>query len=610
MPSSNPLLSLNTTSPVSLSSLALLSPAHLALASLRPDLPLLVRQRAYCLFTRGRREYVASAGVREVVFDHPLEFAPPDKLGLLSDIELLLLQFSSACTSPEIAEEAGRLFLSRAEKARREWKEAEAKEREREKKRKKVDEWNKEREEKRARLSIEGEDKKDEEKKEEGKEKRVELEVRSFLRRTEGMEELVRERQWLVVGREGLRFTGAGGIWEVRAEEVWSFTYASELAGDTAGHDLMDCTLLVSYSSPPSDTEQVELKLGMVSASNDDDFLALREAVGRWSEKYDFPVQFKRFLLPPEPSRKRRLSPISSTSNGRPPSEGLPSRLPPSVLQSRSPSEAPSKYSGRSAWEFVSDEPAVVEWQPGFFTRLSALLDSLLQQTSYPIPIFSAEELALLSFSPDLSKLPPLPIPVHETAGRTKVPTLERLAIEHIYHGGERKIDLLETRTLLISPLYCSVRAHALLVAKIVQAKDAALGALHELLLPQLRASARDPTTTDPVERIISVVENLARDPNEFVPLFLLPPSLSFAFQMSVLIFISIPLVSPPATRTCRRRECFAFDNFTLATDCKFLCGDLGMGPIRRYEDRLKAIVEAEEEALGMAEEFRARGKE
>jgi len=139
----------DTQAPVTLAALASLSPAQLALASLRPDLHALVRQRAHIDFLERRTRYRsssqrdsqnerASRSLRPpspprdpltshlppatALFDTSLDFALPDSLLDLTTAQFVLVQFNPNCKSPQVIEEAARLFLQRASQAQDEHK--------------------------------------------------------------------------------------------------------------------------------------------------------------------------------------------------------------------------------------------------------------------------------------------------------------------------------------------------------------------------------------------------------------------------------------------------------------------------------------------------------
>ncbi|BGP42965.1 hypothetical protein JCM10449v2_006980 [Rhodotorula kratochvilovae] len=114
------LLLLDCAFAVSLFDLDALSPAQLAIASLRPDLDVLVRQRAYHEFLLRRDEYEQGSGADtpQPLFDLPLNFPIPPNLASLSPSQLLLLQYNPLCASAADAAGAGARFLRLAEAAK------------------------------------------------------------------------------------------------------------------------------------------------------------------------------------------------------------------------------------------------------------------------------------------------------------------------------------------------------------------------------------------------------------------------------------------------------------------------------------------------------------
>lgn len=124
------------TTPIALASLPALSSTQLALVSLRSDLPILVRQRAYHAFMVRKTAYHAHSGPRTLdracfrlpsserteltfllrltaILEVNLDFDLPPSLADLETDKLLVLQFSPVCESPEMADQAGELVRER-----------------------------------------------------------------------------------------------------------------------------------------------------------------------------------------------------------------------------------------------------------------------------------------------------------------------------------------------------------------------------------------------------------------------------------------------------------------------------------------------------------------
>ncbi|GAA5909697.1 hypothetical protein JCM8208_003849 [Rhodotorula glutinis] len=266
--------------PVSLADLDSLSPAQLAVASLRPDLPTLVRQRAHIHFLERKSMYRTSDkrnSQQQPLLDHPLDFALPDSPSTLSPIELLLILFNPHCQSPQAAQEASRLFLQRATEAQNERKGSQASSRPHE-------------------LLVE----------------RCRIVRQGMSREAVGGLALEVTEEALVVTR------GGQVLLQVLAEDITSFKYfldspSAQAVGDF--HCMLEVAALhVGLEALQSvDYATIELVLGDVGAS-DVQFLQLEGAVERWSQSEGFAVeviQTQSAGIVPTSAKRSRSPPLS-----------------------------------------------------------------------------------------------------------------------------------------------------------------------------------------------------------------------------------------------------------------------------------------------------------
>ncbi|GJN93290.1 hypothetical protein Rhopal_006337-T1 [Rhodotorula paludigena] len=146
-----------------------------------------------------------------------------------------------------------------------------------------------------------------------------------------------------------------------------------------------------------------------------------------------------------------------------------------------------------------------------FYIRQFAFLRSLAPYEEVEAPDFSFEELAILSFKADKSRLPPLPLDPPLIPERLRHVPAERLALEAMYRS-EPRLKLDQTRYVLLTDAFPAVRAYARLLAKVVAAHDALIEAYDRVLETRLYRRAKDKTTRDPIDRLIPLVEKLRND--------------------------------------------------------------------------------------------------
>ncbi|GAA5900138.1 hypothetical protein JCM6882_002623 [Rhodosporidiobolus microsporus] len=444
------LLTQDWSTPVSLSDLPSLSPSQLAVAALRPDLDVLIRQRAYHEFLQQRREYHGTeCTLSKPLFDLPLSLPlpPPASLPSLSPSALLLLPFNPACT-PALARSAAERFFS-----------------------------------------------------------------------------LVRERRGKTP--EGSRQQGKAACWTLGVNPTASRGEKGHLAGASSGSDSMDTSLLLLLAGGTT----LRLELGMMERA-DPAFKALRKAVSGWSKKWESEVEVKR-TVPLDADKRSHRSFEPPPSSAGPPSQ---SAFSPSPRPTTPPSSPPTPHCPNSyymsppqrpheggsldaGWDLVSDEPQTVEWQPGFYTRQYALIESIDPYTTSlsSAPSFTDEELFLRSFKPRLAALPVPPTTARGGAALrdARHKPEERLAMERIYRsvgGGHLTLD--RTRHLLLSPSpsLSPLQQYAKLVAKIVLARDAAKSGYHRILHDSLYPRLEYHGNADPVPELIRLVEALEED--------------------------------------------------------------------------------------------------
>lgn len=149
-------------------------------------------------------------------------------------------------------------------------------------------------------------------------------------------------------------------------------------------------------------------------------------------------------------------------------------------------------------------------------------------------PSFTTEELALLSLAANPKTLRTLPFHPEIVPQRYKHKWEERLALERIYQERGRiseracsfstgfsslttlrpPADIDQTRLVLLTSAYPSLRLYAQVLSKVVTARDMLTKAYDTVLQARLYPRLKDKTTHDPIERIIVLVERLRDEPH------------------------------------------------------------------------------------------------
>ncbi|BGP34930.1 hypothetical protein JCM10296v2_006754 [Rhodotorula toruloides] len=475
------------TAPIILATLPALSSAQLALVSLRSDLPILVRQRAYHAFMVRTTAYHAHNGsrTRYPILEVSLDFDVPTSLDQPETDRLLVLQFSPVCESPEMGELAGELgeeeegyFLEAGQM--------------------------------REVVYIAGAD--------DGHNPMdctLSLSLSSL-----SLSSIVSIRDCTVTLDLGMlpstdeAFVGLrkkvaqcakeGGfeVRVVRAPDV-NLTPRSSRSPSTT---------LAPRDHPPAASSALErprstsLPILAASASH---------------------------LLPARPKKRYSAPTASHDYDDHDSHVRKKSRSPPE--REHDENRWKEQDDGLSeCWQFVSRKNVEAEWSPGFSVRQFALLRSIAPLYPFPCPSFSQHETALLSFAPDPDKLPPLPERVgyneDERWGRHEA--RERLAVEWVFREkvGRGRVDLSTTRQILLSPslplsypIYHSLRFYLRTVAKLIDARDALREAYEYVGGEVLSARKGERGTRDPIERIERVVSELKDNPGRRLALFTTP---------------------------------------------------------------------------------------
>ncbi|GAA5940479.1 hypothetical protein JCM3775_004808 [Rhodotorula graminis] len=490
----------DTRAPVSLTDLASLSPARLAVASLRLDVHPLVRQRAHVDFLERRTRYRSSSrrdSQEEPLFDLPLTFLVPGSPTLLSIAHLVLVQFNPHCQSPQAAQAAAELFLQRAAETQDEREGSQAPSRS-------------------QTLSIE---------------------CCRLVRQGMGKEAV--GGLALEVTDEALVVTRGGQfLLQVLAEDITAFKYLLASPGARAVADF-HCTLEVAALHVGLDKDNtvsdstLELVIGEFG-SGDARFEQLETTVEKWTTSQGFAIQ----VIQTQPAAenqiptKRPRSPLLTPPASRSPSEAAQRQddsaaLVPSAAKRRrsdgGPSESKSSRTAQSTamqsaregpWRYVGETAAELEWHPGAFVRQLALLQAIAPNANLFLPPVTADDLALLSRQVVRRQLPKLPHRVPDCAPHVNHNAVWRLALENAYRLGPR-IDLMTSRLVLLTDEYVDLREYAKIGSKMVDARNAIGAAYHQVLdkvLP-IRLAQQNETTRAQVEKLISLVHNMRTDP-------------------------------------------------------------------------------------------------
>ncbi|GAA5909731.1 hypothetical protein JCM8208_003857 [Rhodotorula glutinis] len=493
------LLRVDTTAPVAVNSLAALSPGELAVASLRPDLPTLVRQRAHLEFLLRRSSYRKSdkrGSQEQPLLDHPLDFALPDSPSALSIEQLVLVQFNRQCASLDWADKATQLFLSRASEGEGKAARAERTRREGYTVR-------------RCEMSCDGGAWVDEE----GIVLAVEPEALVVRR---GQEVL------FAVGTQDL--TGARSFVSRRGDEV-------EREG------LEVSAQQVALVASAMTVTDVKIVFELAPSGDNGPLLA---AVATWKRAGGFHVSC------PEPVNDQQVGPSSALSTRRPPPPPPPHPAPRSrstttsststVNRQRSTSGIVSPWAapgsgadgyGRAQnarsveslreerdrvgpWQFLDDVPEHADWHPGDISRQMALLRAIAPDEPLKFVAFTLDDLALLSHRSLYKSLPRLPDNPPDCAPGVKHVAVERLALEHIYRFGTR-LNLSAERLVLLTSAYPDLKRYVHTSAKVIAARDALVVAYTRVLADLDRRvsgqQASDPR--EPLNKLVDLVRGM-----------------------------------------------------------------------------------------------------
>ncbi|KPV71522.1 uncharacterized protein RHOBADRAFT_47700 [Rhodotorula graminis WP1] len=543
------LLREDLSAPVPIASLASLSPAQLALASLRPDLDFLTRQRAYVEFLVRRSVYRKSTqgdSDKQPLLERPLDFDRPASPSTLSIPDLLLLQFNPSCTSAHEVDAARQLFFRRARDLHVE----------------------DEAERQRALRSL-----------------RVE---RSDLLYAGGVPSFARglslevEDHALVLWRPGKVMI------KVQSQHITSLDYATTVDSNASENDT-DCVLKVNATQAslagdlPVHNVDLKVQLERVGASNPC-FEKLRSSGLRWSAVGAFPVNLvetritrgQPAAVPPYPTPPTRAMSLPDASrDGSPtqcrsttaisPESSSTKRLStsdePQQQQNKRfrTAESVEREKNEGLWRFVSDTPEHSSWHPGHLVRQHALLRAIMPSEPRAFPDFRLDELALLSHAVAPASLPVIPLDAPVLDPSIKHNPHERLALEHIYRGVQR-LSLDMTRLVLLTDSFPHLQLYAQKVAKLSLARNAVQEAYDTVVL-DLEQRVAGKETDDPVESLLYSVRKM-RDSVDF----------------------------------CRRH--FYHDGALVRTVPPSLTAfSIGKGPLQRFEAALRDIVSYEEVA-------------
>ncbi|GAA6043944.1 hypothetical protein JCM8097_000916 [Rhodosporidiobolus ruineniae] len=474
---------------VVLSQLDALSPAQLAAAALRPDLAVLVRQRAYQCFSDRRRDYEGD----NILLSSSLDFAPPTSdLTTLSPSQLLRLQFNPLCLEPLLVEAAGERFFALATEAK----------------------------EDRRKRTIQV--------------KRVHWRVGGWAR-MEGARKReeafrVEEDRAEVISLEGGEGEGEEKV-EVRfqAASILSLRFLPD-PDDPAAFTLVFSLSTADFPLAESSGTCVELEVSFEGSSDGSSRAVLQEAITRWKRENGFKVEKDAPPAatpppPPPPSapaapsrlpplahlpdpKRRRLS--TSTSPDATSTRSVTESTPGQQDSKSPPAERPPLPEKRSPlWQFVGSKPAPVEWQPAFYARQFAFIAAVDPHLRFETVSFSDEELALLSFGADRQKLPRLPKSTARWHGGGITPN-EQLAAEHLYP--DVSLTPYDIRCILrfdSSASNPSFPVYFQLLTRVMEARDAAITAFGQLIRERLQFRLHDPETVDPIAKLYELVERL-----------------------------------------------------------------------------------------------------
>ncbi|KWU43393.1 hypothetical protein RHOSPDRAFT_34997 [Rhodotorula sp. JG-1b] len=179
----------------------------------------------------------------------------------------------------------------------------------------------------------------------------------------------------------------------------------------------------------------------------------------------------------------------------------------------------PSKNPG-GPFRYLKPSPSRPEWTAGSWARLYALLQAIGPRVGFNFPQFTREEIFILAFLSEPTSLPQLPKdPLPTTPKHAPV---TRLGLEHIYHRNAR-LNGEQSRHVLTTSKYKDLQAYARIFGKIIDARDACTDACDFLIEHELKNRLGARTTSDPVRRLIPLVQTLRDDPSSRLAYFAEP---------------------------------------------------------------------------------------
>ncbi|EGU11136.1 LigA [Rhodotorula toruloides ATCC 204091] len=519
--------------------LTTLPAAHLAVLALRADLDVLLRQRAYHAFLVKAAEEDGCGGVRDFL-STPLPQPYADSLHRLTLSQLLSVQFRPDCDSDALATQAYSVFL--------------------------------------AKLDLEI------------VQLPLDFPLRKYTMSWDGGEREDEGELMLRLEESGMKvFEGEEVLFSLEPERVLSFRVEQSDATEAPE----TATILVLRLSQVDlglyiSIRDLEVRLVLETANLDGGAgERLMKMFASWAaaEKADFPVEDEDNIElkidveadPAAPSTASSASPdLAAQDSPATPATSLP---PPSPVSEKVSNKPPRKRVKRSdedeergaveqPWQYLGERSVHVTWHPGLYTRQFALLRAIAPRVVEDLldpPCFTTEELALLSLATDPKTLAKLPFPPESVSQRYRHKWEERLALERIYQEREH-INVDQTRLVLLTSNFPSLRLYAQVLSKVVKARDMLTKAYDTVLHARLYPRLKDRTTYDPIERIVVLVERLRDDVHY-------------------------------------RNTLFSTSNVSLVTNSPLSDVDIGKGPARRYEAELKLIVEYEKESLKIARE-------
>ncbi|BGO95070.1 hypothetical protein NBRC10512_006465 [Rhodotorula toruloides] len=529
-----------TVAPVDpLTDLTTLPEAHLAVLSLRADLDILLRQRAYHASLVKVVEESNGEDLRAFL-STPLPRPLPDSLASLALHQLLYMQFHPDCDSDDLANLAYRIFLAKLD----------------------------------AEMAS----------------LRFDFALRKYTMTWDGGEREDEGEMVLRLEKSGVKvLEGEEELFVLEPERVLSF-YVEECKESEAPETPTILVLRLSQVDLGSyiSIHDLEVRLFLDTADLDGEAgERLTKTLVSWAaaEKAELPVENEVDIepridleaVPAAPSTAPSPSlDLSAQDSPATPATSLP---PPSPVINEGSAKRPRKRVKRSVedekrdpveqpWQYLGERSVHVTWHPGLYTRQFALLRAIAPRVVEDLPdppSFTTEELALLSLATDPKTLPKLPFPPESVPQRYRHKWEERLALERIYQERER-INVDQTRLVLLTSDFPSLRLYAQVLSKVVKARDMLTKAYDKVLQARLYPRLKDKTTYDPIERIVVLVERLRDDVHY-------------------------------------RNTLFSTSNVALVTVSPLSDADIGTGPARRYEAELKLIVEYEKEALKIARE-------